>query len=89
MIRCKNDNILVKNIEHEPSGVIYIPPEFRRKMKFLQQGGVISAGQGTELLAMPVKSGNTVVYDKSAGFDLTFKGQTYRVLKNFNIICAK
>ena len=89
MITAKSDNIIVKNIPHQPSGRIFIPPEFGRKMKFLQHGKVISAGKGTPLLPMPVKKGNTVVYDKSAGFDIDVNGETFRVLKNYQIICGK
>lgn len=86
MITCISDNLLVKNIPHEVSGKIYIPPQFRKKMMFLQQGKVISAGKGTDLLPMQVKAGNTVVYERDAGFDIDLKGETYRVLKNYQII---
>ena len=89
MVKCKSDNLLVKNIPHDPGGRIFIPPEFKKGMKFLQQGTVISAGEGTDKLPMPVKAGNIVVYDKSAGFDVTRKGVTYRVLKNYQIVCAR
>lgn len=89
MVRCINDNILVKNIPHDPSVRIYIPPQFRRKFRFMQRGTVISAGSGTDKLPMPVKPGNEVVYEPNAGFDIELKGETYRVLKNFHIICAR
>lgn len=90
MVRCKGDNILVKNIPGElGKGIIYIPPEFRREAHYMQRGRVISAGEGTDLLPMPVKAGDVMVYDKNAGFDITINGEDYRVLKNHNIICAK
>lgn len=90
MVSCKGDNILVKNLPAEiGKGIIYIPPEFRRSAQYLQRGKVISAGEGTGLLPMPVKPGDVMVYDKNAGFDITINGEDYRVLKNYNIICAK
>jgi co-chaperonin GroES (HSP10) len=89
MVRTINNYILVKNIPHDPKGKIFLPPEFRKKLKIIQRGTVISAGEGSPLLPMPVKAGNEVVYDKAAGFDVDLKGETFRVLSNFNIICAK
>jgi co-chaperonin GroES (HSP10) len=87
--RVLNDNILVENIPHEVTGKIYVPPEFRKKMKFLQRGKVIAAGPGTPLLPMPVGPGNEAVYDRPSGFDVTVKGKTIRVIKNFHVICAR
>lgn len=89
MFKARHDNILVKNIPHEPKGKIFIPPEFARKMKYLQQGTVVSAGEGTPQLPMQVKAGNIVIYDKSAGFDVDLKGETYRVIKSYQVICGK
>jgi len=89
MIQAKFDNLLVKNIPHDPKGNIYIPPEFKKKLMFLQHGIVISAGRGTELLPMPVSPGDVVVYDRDAGFDIDFKGETFRALKNYHIIRAQ
>jgi|688.fasta_scaffold1689278_2 co-chaperonin GroES (HSP10) len=89
MINCKNDNILVNIIPYKVKTKLYIPPQFQAKMKHLVMGEVISAGEGTELLPMPVKAGNTVVCQSTDGFDVEFNGKTYRVIKNYNIICAK
>jgi len=86
MITCISDNLLVKPVPHEVIGGIFIPPQFRKKILFLQKGKVVSAGRGTDLLPMPVKAGDTVVYERDAGFDIDVKGETYRALKNYHII---
>ena len=89
MIKCINDSILVMQKPNKVETTLYIPPIFRDKIKHLREGEVVSAGEGTELLPMPVKAGDSVVYQSTDGFDVDFDGKTYRVIKNYNIICAR
>ncbi len=79
-----NDYIFVRNIPYEPSKVIFIPPEFKKKMKHMQEGEVLLAAD--KAIA---KRGETVVYEKYAGVDLIVDGENVRVLQNHNIICIK
>lgn len=89
MIQAIHDNLLVKNIPHDPKTIVYIPPEFRRKLRHAQRGLVISAGKGTDVLPMPVTAGNEIMYEKEAGFDIEVNEEKYRSLKTFHIICAR
>ena len=89
MINCIFDNILVRQIPNKVPSKLYIPPQFQAKMKHLREGEVISAGRGTDLLPMPVKKGNVVVYQSTDGFDVDVNGESLRLIKNYNIICAR
>ncbi len=78
------DRVLVEPLAAETttaSGII-IPDSAKEKP---QKGIVMAAGNGTKDEAMTVKVGDTVLYGKYAGTELTLDGTEYLIMKENDI----
>ncbi len=75
-------------IEAEPaekktaSGLI-IPTSAQEKP---QKGKVVAAGPGTKDVTMEVKVGDTVLYGKYSGTELTVEGTEYLIMRQSDIL---
>jgi chaperonin GroES len=79
------DRVLIKPEEAEDktaSGII-IPDSAKEKP---QRGKVVAAGPGTKDEKMEVKVGDTVLYGKYSGTELTFDGKDYLIMKQSDIL---
>jgi chaperonin GroES len=79
------DRVLVRPEEAEDktaSGII-IPDSAKEKP---QRGTVIAAGPGTKDEKMEVKVGDSVLYGKYSGTELTFDGKDYLIMKQSDIL---
>lgn len=85
MIRPLSDRVLVepKEAETKTAAGIYIPDTAKEKP---QQGTVIAAGPGKKDEPMEVKVGDSVLYGKYAGTEVTYEGKTYLIMKQSDIL---
>lgn len=70
--------------EKTASGII-IPDSAKEKP---QRGTVIAVGTGTKDEKMEVKAGDTVLYGKYAGTELSYKGHDYLIMKQSDILAV-
>ncbi len=82
--------VLVKRLEAEDKlkGGILLPETAKKKQ---EQALVVAAGPGKkdkngQLIAMPVKVGDTILMEKYSGQEITLEDQDYVVLKAEDII---
>jgi len=80
-----NDRVVVKAApaEEKTSGGIIIPDTAKEKP---QKGEVIAVGPGKDGNAMTVKKGDTVLYGKYAGQEITYKGKEYLIMREDDIL---
>jgi chaperonin GroES len=81
------DRVLVKPQEAEQrtaSGII-IPDSAKEKP---QRGNVVAVGAGTKDEKMEVKVGDTVLYGKYAGTELTVDGKDYLIMRQSDILAV-
>ncbi len=85
MIRPLSDRVLVepKEAETKTAAGIYIPDTAKEKP---QQGTVLAAGPGKKDEPMEVKEGDSVLYGKYAGTEVTYEGKTYLIMKQSDIL---
>ena len=85
MIRPLADRVLIepKEAETKTASGIYIPDTAKEKP---QQGAVLAAGPGKKEEPMEVKVGDTVLYGKYAGTEVTVDGKTYLIVKQSDIL---
>ncbi len=85
MIRPLSDRVLVepKEAETKTAAGIYIPDTAKEKP---QQGTVLATGPGKKDEPMEVKEGDTVLYGKYAGTEVTYEGKTYLIMKQSDIL---
>lgn len=79
------DRVVVKPAaaeEKTASGII-IPDSAKEKP---QKGEVVAAGPGTKDDAMELKVGDTVLYGKYAGTELSLDGEDYLIMKQSDIL---
>ena len=78
------DRVVVKAAEAETktAGGIIIPDSAKEKP---QKGTVVAAGPGKKDEPTTVKVGDTVLYGKYAGQDITLDGVEYLILKESDI----
>ncbi|MFH1916834.1 MAG: co-chaperone GroES [Nanoarchaeota archaeon] len=76
------DHILVKpkELEEKTTGGIYIPETAKEKT---QEGLVIAVGEGEY---MPLKAGDTIIFESYAGTEITLSGKKHLVLKIKDIL---
>lgn len=67
--------------EKTASGLI-IPDNAKEKP---QKGEVMAVGPGTKDESMTVKVGDTVLYGKYSGTDLSYEGKEYKIMKESDI----
>ena len=86
------DRVVVQPLEEaeQMRGGLYIPDTAKEKP---QQGKVVSIGPGKlseqgERLAPDVKEGDTVLYGKYSGTDVTVDGVEYLILRESDILAV-
>ena len=79
------DRVLVEpaQAEETTAGGIIIPDTAKEKP---QRGKVIAVGNGKPEEPMTVKAGDTVLYGKYSGTELSFEGQDYLMMKESDIL---
>ena len=84
------DRVVIKALEadEKTSGGIYLPDTAKEKP---QMGKVVAAGPGKtsengELIKMEVKVGDTVLYGKYSGTDITLEGKDYLIVRESDIL---
>ena len=79
------DRVLVTPAEAEQKteGGIIIPDTAKEKP---QKGTIVAVGPGKKDEPMTVKVGDTVLYGKYAGTELTLEGENYLIMKESDIL---
>ena len=79
-----HDRVIVKPAaaEEKTAGVIIIPDTAKEKP---QRGTVVAAGPGKKDEPMSVKSGDTVLYGKYAGTEISLEGSDYLIMRENDI----
>ena len=79
-----HDRVIVKPApaEEKTAGGIIIPDTAKEKP---QRGSVVAAGPGKKDEPMSVKAGDTVLYGKYAGTEITIEGQDYLIMRESDI----
>ena len=79
------DRVLVEPVEAEDktaSGII-IPDSAKEKP---QKGKVVAVGEGKKDEPMTVKEGDTVIYGKYSGTEITIDGKDYLIMREDDIL---
>ena len=85
MIKPLADRVLVepKEAETKTASGIYIPDTVKEKP---QQGKVLATGPGLKDQPMEVKTGDTVLFGKYSGTEITLDDKTYLIVKQSDIL---
>jgi chaperonin GroES len=80
-----HDRVIVKPAaaEEKTAGGIIIPDTAKEKP---QRGTVIAAGPGKKDEPVTVKNGDTVLYGKYAGTEISIDGQEYLIMRESDIL---
>ena len=80
-----NDRVVVEpaQAEERTAGGIIIPDTAKEKP---QRGTVIAVGPGKDDTKMTVKAGDTVLYGKYAGQELSYQGKDYLIMREDDIL---
>lgn len=80
-----NDRVVVKpaDADEKTAGGIILPDTAKEKP---QRGEVIAVGPGKEGIALTVKEGDTVLYGKYAGQEISHEGQDYLIMREDDIL---
>ena len=80
-----NDRVVIKpaTAEEKTKGGIIIPDTAKEKPL---RGEVIAGGPGKEGNAMNVAKGDIVLYGKYAGQELDYRGETYLIMREDDIL---
>ncbi len=78
------DRVLVEPsaAEQKTAGGIYIPDTAKEKP---QQGTIIAVGNGKIDEPLTVKKGDTILYGKYAGTEITVEGKDYLIMRESDI----
>lgn len=78
------DRVLVQPAEAETktAGGIIIPDTAKEKP---QRGTVVAVGKGKKDEPMSVKTGDTILYGKYSGTEITIEGEDYLIMKESDI----
>jgi chaperonin GroES len=91
-LRPLHDRIIVQRLEDsEQSGAIVIPDSAKEKP---QQGRVLAAGLGKSSddgtrLALDVKAGDTILFGKYAGQEVSVDGVDYLIMKEDDVLAIE
>lgn len=82
-----HDRVIVKSApaQEKTAGGIIIPDTAKEKP---QKGTVLAAGPGKKDEPMTVKTGDTVLYGKYAGTEITFEGEEYLIMRESDILAV-
>jgi chaperonin GroES len=80
-----NDRVVVKPApaDEKTAGGIIIPDNAKEKP---QRGTVVAVGPGKENHKMTVKKGDTVLYGKYAGQEISHDGKDYLIMREDDIL---
>ena len=80
-----NDRVVVQPApaEAKTAGGIIIPDTAKEKP---QEGKVVAVGPGKDGNKLTVKKGDTVLYGKYAGQELSYKGKDYLIMREDDIL---
>ena len=80
-----HDRVIVKPAaaEEKTAGGIIIPDTAKEKP---QRGTIIAAGPGKKDEPMTVKSGDTVLYGKYAGTEISLEGEDYLIMRESDLL---
>jgi len=84
-IKPLEDRVLIEPVEAEEktaSGII-IPDSAKEKP---QKGVVVALGPGNKDVTMEVKKGDTVLYGKYAGTEISVEGKDYLIMRQSDIL---
>ena len=86
-IRPLADRVLVepKEAETKTASGIYIPETAKEKP---QQGKVIAVGSGKKDEPMDLKVGDTVLYGKYSGTEITVDGKDYLMMRQSDVLAV-
>jgi chaperonin GroES len=86
------DRVIIRPLEAETktSGGIFIPDSAVQKP---QKGEVVAAGPGKldesgKIIPLTLKVGDTVLYGKYAGTEVTFDGQEYTIMRESDVFAV-
>lgn len=84
-IKPLEDRILVlpDTAEEFTKGGIIIPESAKEKP---QKGVIVSVGDGNKDIEMQVKIGDTILYNKHAGSDLSLNGKDHLIIRQSDIL---
>ena len=79
------DRVLIQPMEAETKTAsgLFIPDSAQEKP---QKGKVIAVGSGTKEIEMEVKKGDTVLYGKYSGSELSVDGDEYLIMRQSDIL---
>lgn len=82
-----HDRVIIKPAaaEEKTAGGIIIPDTAKEKP---QRGTVVAAGPGKKDEPMTVKSGDTVLYGKYAGTEISVEGEDYLIMRESDILAV-
>jgi chaperonin GroES len=82
-----HDRVIVKPApaEEKTAGGIIIPDTAKEKP---QRGTVMAAGPGKKDEPMTVKTGDTILYGKYAGTEVSFDGQDLLIMRESDILAV-
>ena len=82
-----HDRVIVKAApaEEKTAGGIIIPDTAKEKP---QRGTVVAAGPGKKDEPMTVKSGDSILYGKYAGTEVSFDGEEYLIMRESDILAV-
>lgn len=82
-----HDRVIVKAAaaEEKTAGGIIIPDTAKEKP---QRGTVVAAGPGKKDEPMTVKAGDTILYGKYAGTEVSFEGEDYLIMRESDILAV-
>ena len=91
-IKPLSDRVVIQPLEAEEktSGGIYLPDTAKEKP---QMGKIVAAGPGKvsdsgQLVKMEVKVGDTVLYGKYSGTDITLEEKDYLIVRESDILAV-
>ena len=87
MIRPLADRVVIepKAAETQTASGLYIPDTAKEKP---QQGVVVAVGSGKKDEPMEVKVGETVIYGKYSGTEVSVDGVSYLIMKQSDILAV-
>jgi len=82
-----HDRVIVKAAaaEEKTAGGIIIPDTAKEKP---QRGTVVAAGPGKKDEPMTVKAGDTVLYGKYAGTEISLEGEDFLIMRESDILAV-
>jgi chaperonin GroES len=86
------DRVIVEPLEaaEKTAGGLYIPDNAKEKP---QKGRIVAAGPGKlsdagSLMKMEVKAGDTILYGKYSGTEVTVEGKEYLIMRESDVLAV-